>query len=155
MQLRAGVSEWVKPASARKPETGLRIEWALLKRTALRWFTAIWIICLIVASLQPVRPPDTKEGGNFYKHQIMHVTMFGATALILLALGRRRGDDWRAAAVTVALAIAIEAAQLAIYRMPFGFEWWDVREDTIGVVLAMLLDRRTGVRFLIISRAGD
>lgn len=28
MQFRAGVREWVKPASLRKPETGLRIDFA-------------------------------------------------------------------------------------------------------------------------------
>ena len=77
--------------------------------------------------------------------------MFGATALLFLALGRKRGDDWKAAAAVVCLAAAIELAQLLIYRMPFGYEWWDVREDTIGVAIAMLLDRRTGVRRWIIS----
>jgi VanZ family protein len=149
--LRAGVSECVNPASARKPETGLRIEWALLNRIALRWIASVWVICLIVASLQPVRPPNIKEGSNFYKHQVLHVVMFGATALLFLALGRKRGDDWKAAAAVVCLAAAIELAQLLIYRMPFGYEWWDVREDTIGVAIAMLLDRRTGVRRWIIS----
>jgi hypothetical protein len=28
VQLRAGVSEWVNPASVRKPETGLRMDFA-------------------------------------------------------------------------------------------------------------------------------
>jgi VanZ family protein len=70
-----------------------------------------------------------------------HVIVFCATGLIFLALARDRREEWAAAGKVIALAISIEIAQLLIYRMPFGFEWWDVREDTIGMILAMLLAR--------------
>jgi hypothetical protein len=113
----------------------------LVNRTALRWFATVWVICLIVASLQPLRPPDTSGETRSYKHELEHVIVFGATGLILLALARDRREEWAAAGKVMALAIGIEVAQLLIYRMPFGFEWWDVREDTIGMILAMLLAR--------------
>ena len=138
MQLRAGLSECVKPASARKPDTGLRIEWALVNRTALRWFATVWVICLIVASLQPFRPEATKQGHSA-RHQIAHVAVFGATGVILLALARSRREDWVAVGGVVVLATFIEVAQLLLYRSPEGFEWWDVREDSIGALLALLL----------------
>jgi VanZ family protein len=98
-----------------------------------------------------VRIPNTKEPGHFYRHQIEHLLAFGATGLIFLGLSRSRREDWKAAAAVVLLGTAIEIAQYAIYRMPFGFEWWDVREDTIGAVLALIVDRSTGVRRWLIS----
>jgi VanZ family protein len=66
------------------------------------------------------------------------VVVFGATGLIFLALARDRREDWVAVGGVVLLANFIEVAQLLIYRMPEGFEWWDVREDSIGALLALL-----------------
>ncbi len=166
MQLRAGVSEWVKPASARKPETGLRMvrasvskirngklqgrRPAVLTRPVFRWLAVVWVLGLVIMSLQPFRPEGTR-GRAAPKHQIEHVLIFAATGVVLLSLARGRTSEWRAALGVVGLATAIELAQLAIYRMPVGFEWWDVREDSIGIALGLIVIRYTRVRSLLLQ----
>lgn len=126
----------------------------MLTRAVLRRVAIVWVICLVILSLQPVRPAGTR--GRVPKHQIEHVVAFGATAILLMALARRRKQEWIAAAGVVGLATAIEFCQLMIYRMPVGFEWWDVREDSIGIGLALGLIRWTRVRTLLLAdeRAG-
>ncbi len=73
------------------------------------------------------------------------------SAVVLLALTRRRRSEWRAALGVVGLATVIELAQLAIYQMSVGFEWWDVREDSIGIALGLLLIRYTPVRGMLLK----
>jgi VanZ family protein len=113
----------------------------LVNRRALRWFATVWVICLIVASLQPYRPEATR-GHHSYKHQIEHVVVFGATGIIFLALARNRREDWTAVGGVIVLGLFIETAQFLIYRMPEGFEWWDVREDTVGALIAFAIITR-------------
>lgn len=102
----------------------------MLMRAALRRVAIVWVICLVIFSLQPNRAPGTR--GRAVPHQSEHVVVFGATAVLLITLARNRREEWIAAGGVVGLAVAIELAQLAIYRMPVGFEWWDVREDSLG-----------------------
>jgi VanZ family protein len=111
-----------------------------VNRTILRWFTTVWVICLIVASLQPYRPEATK-GHHSFPHQIEHVVVFGATGLLFLGLARTRREDWIAVAGVVVLGLFIEATQLLLYQTPEGFEWWDVRDDTIAALLAWIAAR--------------
>jgi len=108
-----------------------------LTRPLLKRISVIWIVCLIIASLQPFRAPTTR-GRTSHKHQIEHVVVFGATALLLLALARTRKEEAKAIAGVICLATAIEISQFLIYRLP-AFEWWDVREDTIGAAIALLI----------------
>jgi hypothetical protein len=108
-----------------------------LTRGLLKRIAVIWIVCLIVASLQPFRPPAT-TGRASHKHQIEHVLVFGATALLLLALARTRKEEMKAAGGVVCLGTVIEISQFLIYRFP-AFEWWDVREDTIGAAIALVI----------------
>ena len=105
-------------------------------RAVLKRIAVVWIFCLIVLSLQPFRPPTTR-GRESHKHQIEHVLAFGATALLLLALARNRQEALNAAGGVVLLATAIEISQYLIYSLP-AFEWWDVREDTIGAAIALV-----------------
>jgi hypothetical protein len=67
---------------------------------------------------------------------------------MLLALSRGRKKQWLAALSVVCLAVGIETAQYLLYRGPF--EWWDVRDDAIGLVVAALLARRSGVNGLLL-----
>jgi VanZ family protein len=120
----------------------------MLMRAALRRIAIIWVICLVIFSLQPNRAPGTR--GRAIPHQSEHVVIFGATAVLLMTLARNRREEWIAAACVVGLAVAIEFAQWGIYRMP-GFEWWDVREDSLGILLGLVLVRYSGVRDLILD----
>jgi peptidoglycan/LPS O-acetylase OafA/YrhL len=110
-----------------------------LTRAVLKRIAAVWIICLIVFSLQPLRPSGT--GGQVhapsFRHRAEHILAFGATALLLLALARNRKEALRAAGSVVILAVAIEISQYLIYSLR-AFEWWDVREDTIGAAIALV-----------------
>jgi hypothetical protein len=103
-------------------------------RAILRRVAIVWIVCLIVLSLQPLRVPDTRVRN--YKHQIEHVLAFGSTAMLLLVLARNRREVVSAVGGVVLLGIAIEISQYLIYSLPM-LEWWDIREDTIGAALAL------------------
>jgi hypothetical protein len=121
----------------------------MLMRAALRRIAIVWVLCLVIFSLQPNRAPGTR--GRAVPHQSEHVVVFGATAVLLITLARNRREEWIAAGGVVALGLAIELAQWSIYRMPEGFEWWDVREDSLGMLLGLLLVRYSSVRDLILN----
>jgi TRAP-type uncharacterized transport system fused permease subunit len=108
----------------------------VLTRTLHKRFAVVWILFVIVLSLQPARVADTL-GRNLH-HQILHVALFGVTALVLLPLSRSRREQFNAIASVVCLATAIEISQYLIYHLPW-FEWWDIREDAIGAVIALLI----------------
>ena len=107
-----------------------------MTRGVLKRVILVWVIALVVLSLQPERI-ETARGRSF-RHQILHVMVFGATGLLFLALARGRREEFNATAAVVALATAIEISQFLIYRLP-AFEWWDVREDSIGAAIAVVL----------------
>ncbi len=109
---------------------------AMLSRKRLRLIAIVWMICLTVVSLQPYRP---RGESHSEAHRILHVIAFGVPALMLLALARGLKQQWAAALTIVCLALAIETAQHLIYGNTF--EWWDVRDDVIGLLIAVLLNR--------------
>lgn len=119
---------------------------AVLTRQTLRRIAIIWIIGLTAVSLQPYRPPGERQT---IRHRVAHVFSFGAAALMLLALGTDGKSESLAAAGVLCLAIAIETSQHLLYKNPL--EWGDVRDDTIGILIAALLIRRTRVRSLLLS----
>ena len=57
--------------------------------------------------------------------------------LRVLALGVR--DEWEAAGEIMAIGWIIELAQYLVYSHGHMFEWWDVRDDAIGIAGAFLL----------------
>jgi hypothetical protein len=59
--------------------------------------------------------------------------------LLLLPLCRSRAQEWMAVLAIVGLAIALEFRQHQVFRIPI--EWLDVRDDAIGVALALLVIR--------------
>ena len=66
-----------------------------------------------------------------------------------LRLGRNARQASTAALGIFCLAVAIETSQHLLYKN--RFEWWDVRDDTIGVALAWMLIRWTGIKSLLLS----
>ena len=101
---------------------------------------------MVAISLQPVRP----HHGGFLAglHRPTHFFLFGVTALILwrlfVSVNWPRAPKvlaaraWLVAILsTAALGMAIEALQHLIYRN--RMEWWDVRDDSLAAIAAVLL----------------
>jgi hypothetical protein len=122
----------------------------MLIRRIFRYLPLPWVVFLIAASLQPRRPVGASPVSVF--HHIEHVLIFAATTLVLIAPPRTRRQDWAAASVAACLAFAIELAQLEIYSLP-AVEWWDIREDLIGIAAAILLIGMPAIRNLLRPRA--
>jgi hypothetical protein len=121
----------------------------MLTRHLLRLLAAVWIVGLLAVSLQPWRPHGESQS---IVHQVWHVVSFGAAGLMLFALSRNAKQASTAALGIFCLTVAIETSQHLLYKNPF--EWWDVREDTIGIAFAWMLIRWTGVKSLLLNADG-
>jgi hypothetical protein len=120
----------------------------MLTRDRLRRIASVWIICLVAISLQPYRPIGSNGQLPSPAHRIEHLIAFVATGVLLLALSRSRKREWMAALSVLCLATGIETAQYLLYRG--AFEWWDIRDDAIGFVIAAILNRWTSVGNLLL-----
>jgi len=100
--------------------------------TNLRWFSAAWVLCLVIFSLQPLRFTGTRNGT--WTHLIAHAIAFGVPALLLARA--RLSSGWVLLICALSLAGGIEMAQHLIYRNPF--EWHDLIADVLGTVLGIL-----------------
>jgi len=118
----------------------------MLTRRGLRLLAIIWIVGLVAVSLQPWRPHGESRS---IVHQVWHVFSFGVAAVTLFALSRNARQVSTAALAIFCLAAAIETSQHLLYKNVF--EWWDVRDDTIGVAFAWMLIRWTGIRSLLLN----
>jgi hypothetical protein len=122
----------------------------LMTARALRIFTWVWIVCVIVGSLLPgsakntigttdeVRMKAQYEVGGV-AHRVWHFGVFGCTALLLLVQAKKLRGWVFAALGTFGLGLSLEILQWWIFGN--AFEWWDVRDDAIGVLGAVLLCR--------------
>lgn len=122
----------------------------MLRRERLKWVAIAWILCLTAISLQPYRPQGESES---IVHRVAHVFAFGVAAFLPLVLSKGSRQAWMAVLGVVCLALAIETAQWLIYDDVL--EWWDVRDDVIGIAVAVLLARRTRLRRLLLLRDGN
>jgi len=106
------------------------------------WIPIGWVIFLVVASLQPLRPGVDRPGS--LTHLLLHVLVFGFTAFLWQ---KRPALPWVAFLGTLCLAAAIELSQHWIYGKPY--EWQDLCADALGIALAILpwvLPRNGGLR---------
>jgi TRAP-type uncharacterized transport system fused permease subunit len=74
-------------------------------------------------------------------HRVAHVGAFGALALLLLPLVRSGRETWLIAAAIFCVACGMELLQYHVFhfsRYGQAFEWWDIRDDTVGLLLALL-----------------
>ena len=79
-----------------------------------------------------------------WAHRIWHVSVFGFTALLLLIQSSSERQKFQSLTVAAGLGLFVEFLECVVYQN--AFEWWDVRDDTHGVMLAFglfwLLSRR-------------
>jgi len=115
----------------------------------LKVFTAGWVTGFVAVSLQPWRPETTSRLSQF--HRPFHLAAFAITALLLWRFLALAGSAllvprilaarvWITALfATIILGACLELLQHLIYRNPM--EWWDVRDDALGAIAAILLGR--------------
>jgi VanZ family protein len=98
------------------------------------WFFGLWALFLTVASLQPRRVQEFKQGHPM--HAVLHVLAFGLLGSLAILTTTRRYRSL-AIACCVALGFLIEVIQAHLY--PDAIEWVDVCSDTSGVIVFSLL----------------
>jgi hypothetical protein len=114
----------------------------------LRRLAPFWVLCLVIGSLLPSDTkvlmgthPGVRRGPNQLRvtspeHKIFHLVAFGSTALLFLRISTDKRQERLWLFAVVALGAALEIAQHLIGGNEF--EWWDVRDDTYGVLAAFL-----------------
>ena len=98
--------------------------------------TRLWILVLIVGSLQPARPAPVVG-----LHREIHWLAFGGVAFLLLMVSRNRRQEIRGVIVMCLLGLSLEYLQHLLYR--HAMEWRDVRDDTLAIVAPLALYRLT------------
>jgi uncharacterized membrane protein YgdD (TMEM256/DUF423 family) len=122
----------------------------------------IWVFCVVVGSLLPGRikvaigitavdqiQARSETVGAI--HRSVHFGVFGATAVLFLLVAPDRRREPVAAAAAFALGALIEVAQYLL----FGgvMEWWDVRDDGLGVLVASTLVHATRFREVLVRKS--
>lgn len=120
-----------------------------IPRRSARWFARLWISVVIIGSLLPgsakvkLRASETRrtQSRNAVKttHRVVHFFAFGSSFLMLSLLATRRREELEAAAEIFTIGCIVELAQYFVYSHRRGFEWWDVRDDAIGIFMAWLV----------------
>jgi len=80
---------------------------------------------------------------------VAHVGAFGALALLLLPLARSRTEMWLITGAIFCVACGMEMLQYHVFhfsRNGQAFEWWDIRDNTVGLLLSLLAVRFTRLR---------
>lgn len=108
----------------------------MMPRAVLRIVTCLLFLVLIVGSLQRRRP-------GFFRpfHREIHWLAFAGAAFLLLLLSRSRREVILGVLGTCFLAISLEYLQHRIFLPHDPMEWHDVRDDALGVMLALALYR--------------
>jgi hypothetical protein len=102
-----------------------------MKRLA---FPALVALAILTVSLVPWEIKDALGTGGIW-HRYFHFGVFAAATLAaVIRAGTLRSRALMAGAVLL-LAFTSEAAEFAVYRMA-GFEWFDMRDDTAGILTA-------------------
>ena len=103
----------------------------------LRRIAQVWILLLIVGSLNPARPALVVG-----LHREIHWLAFGGAAFLLLLLSRNRHQEIRSVIAVCLLGLSLEYLQHLIYRN--AMEWRDVRDNALAILVALVLYRLTG-----------
>ena len=102
-----------------------------MRVTRPRLIASLWIAGVAFVSLQSHRPPQTPA-----LHRLFHFAVFAATAVILRTSIAGRRPLLRATLVAVTVGVALELLQT---QMRYPIEWWDVRDDAIGVLIGAIV----------------
>ena len=79
-------------------------------------------------------------GDNAHLHQIGHIGAFAITTVLLLSLTKEVERRVSVLLSVLTLAIVSEVVQfLAAPRRYAVFEWWDLRDDFLGILLGLVV----------------
>jgi hypothetical protein len=136
----------------------------MIPRTYLVRIAPWWIIILIVGSFLPgpvksrlgtaSAPVGIHHSTVPVRHRIVHFLSFGSTALILILIAGNRFQQLLAAASVAALGLAIESGQYSLLHLPY-MEWWDVKDDAIASISALVLAQSGLVRRALLKDAAS
>jgi hypothetical protein len=133
-------------------------------RRLVRWFASLWISAVLVGSLLPVSAkvalhasesngPHSKNTITM-KHRFIHFIAFGSSFLVLSLLATGRREQLKAAVEIMTVGCIVEIIQFFVYSHRQVFEWWDVRDDAIGIVVGfLLLQIASRVKLAVVSRS--
>ena len=116
----------------------------------LRLIVLPWTLCLIAGSLSPSYVKERL--GTHTHHRPYHFISFGATALLFLLISNTRRQEWVSVFAVFGLGLILETLQCLLFD---GYmEWWDIRDDALGISITFLLFRMAD-RWLSASREAD
>jgi hypothetical protein len=155
MQVKESISTRLRPAKARLKSR---------PRRALAIIALVWVLCVVGASLFANRAKHVVSTGVQItlsknsspsvvvplRHRILHFLSFGLLALLLMLAGDMNSRLLVIFAVA-ALGLGIEFAQHCIFGN--NFEWWDVRDDSLGAIAAFLISRRAETSRIYLAEA--
>ena len=112
-----------------------------------RWFARFWVAAVIVGSLMPgpgkeklgLRTGKTAHvaGHITSKHRLVHMFAFGSSWLLVSLLACNHREALEAVGEIMAVGFLVELAQYVLYSHGRVFEWWDIRDDAIGIAVAV------------------
>jgi hypothetical protein len=82
-------------------------------------------------------------------HRAAHIGAFGVLALLLLPLARSPREMWLITAAIFCVGCGMEGLQYHVFhfaRQREPIEWWDIRDNTVGLLLALLAARFSRLR---------
>jgi hypothetical protein len=121
----------------------------VVSRSLAQWFARLWITVVIAGSLLPGsasvhfhasenETAQVRQRANL-AHRFIHFVAFGSSFLVLSLLATGRREELEAAFEVMAIGCIIELIQYLVYSHRQVFEWWDVRDDAIGIIAGFLL----------------
>jgi hypothetical protein len=120
----------------------------LIPSRQARWFVRFWVAAVIAGSLMP-GPGKEKLGlrtvrtahavGHIpSRHRLVHMFAFGSSWFLVSLLTRNDREALEAVGQIMAVGFLVELAQCVLYSHGRVFEWWDIRDDAIGIAVAFL-----------------
>jgi hypothetical protein len=110
-----------------------------VSRAVLRIVTQVWLLVLVVGSLQPARPRFVTG-----VHREIHWLAFAGAEVFMLCLSRTRRQGILATSAILLLGVSLEVLQHLIYRNPM--EWRDTGDDGLAILVAFALYQLTAAR---------
>jgi hypothetical protein len=78
------------------------------------------------------------EGQITSRHRLVHMFAFGSSWFLVSLLTRNTREALEGVGEVMAVGFLVELAQYVLYSHGHVFEWWDIRDDAIGIAVAFV-----------------